>query len=181
MKLLKTKKMLVVSIAVISLLSFGIAMANTAKVVKQKAVISDAVKTKAIVKPHLVCDLEVTHISAGQCFCNDSLSNVGAMLYKDMWVRVGNFLCSGKGANVNALLDVQYFDLMAHHLVTTTIPVTIDKNRSKMVKVKTGFLLIKQTPGIKAEIRFGTNGIITDCNGANNRKIQRQCQLRIVQ
>lgn len=180
MKLFKTKQMLIV-VAAISLLSFGMAMAGTVKVVKQKSMISDAVVGKKIVKPQLVCDLEVRHISAAQCFCNTSLSNVGAMLFKDIWVTVGNYTCNGRGANANAQLDVEYFDLMANRLVNITLPITIDKNRTKEVKVKNGFVLIKQNPGIKATIRFGTNGLpITDCNMANNRRIERQCQLPLV-
>ena len=134
-------------------------------------------------KIQLQCDLEVRHISAAQCFCNDSLSNVGAMLYKDIWVVIGNYICpNGKGASdVKALLDVQYFDLMANRLVNITLPVTIDKNRTKEVKVKNGFVLIKQNPGIKATIRFGANSLsITDCNTANNRRVERQCQLPLV-
>ncbi|MCD4743427.1 MAG: hypothetical protein K8R67_13235 [Desulfobacteraceae bacterium] len=144
-------------------------MADTVKVVKQKSIIFDAVVGKKIVKPQLVCDLEVRHISAAQYFCNASLSNVGVMLFKDIWVTVGNYTCGGRGDSANAQLDVEYFDLMANRLVNITLPVTIDKNRTKEVKVKNGFVLIKQNPGIKATMRFGTNGLpITDCNMANN-------------
>ena len=182
MKLLTTKQTLITLVIGIALLSFGTAMANKVPPTK----ISDTIVKpggKAIVKIQLQCDLEVRHISAAQCFCNDSLSNVGAMLYKDIWVVIGNYICpNGKGASdVKALLDVQYFDLMANRLVNITLPVTIDKNRTKEVKVKNGFVLIKQNPGIKATIRFGANSLpITDCNTANNRRVERQCQLPLV-
>ncbi len=186
MKLLKTKQILVILIVGFAMFSFGTAMADKTKVVKsQTKIVDTAIRPdgKVIVKPRLKCDLEVRHISAAQCFCNDSLSNVGAMLYRDIWVTVGNYSCpDGKGANnVNAILEVQYFDLMANRLVNTTLSVTIDKNRTKEIKVKNGYVLIKQNPGIKATIRFGTNPIsIIDCNLANNRKIERQCQLPLV-
>jgi hypothetical protein len=105
------------------------------------------------------------------------------MLYKDIWVSVANYSCNGKGTdNVKAFLDVQYFDLMANRLVNKTFPLTLAKNRSQSVKVKSGFVLIQQNPGIKATIRLGNNGFpIADCNRANNRKVVRQCQLAVVQ
>ena len=181
MKLFKTKQIFIILVIGIILLSFGTAFANKVPATK----ISDTALPagKKIVKIQLECDLEVRHINAAQCFCNEPLSNAGAMLYKEIWVVVGNYLCpNGKGANdVKALLNVQYFDLMKNQLVNITLPVTIDKNRTKEVKVKNGFILIKQNPGIKATIRFGANSLpIKDCNMANNQRIERKCQLPLV-
>jgi hypothetical protein len=186
MKRLKTKQLFIILVLGITVLSFGTAIAQKAKLANPKAVANESIvrqNTGAIVEMRFKTDLEVRHISASQCFCNDSLSNVGAMLYKDLWVTVVNSTCSdGKGAdNVKAFLDVQYFDVMADRMVALTLPVTLDKNGSKQVKVRSGFVLVKQTPGIKATIRMGSNNpSVVDCNSSNNRKITKRCQLPLV-
>ncbi len=185
MKVFKIKKTIAVLITCIALISFGSAMAkNAATVAKpaKKLINTDRVNS-AVVTPVLKCDLEVRHINATQCFCVDALDNVRAMLYKDIWVTVGNYLCPGGiGAdNVKAELEVKYFDLMSNRMVTHRMPLTLEKNRTRNIKVKNGHVLIKQNPGITATIKFRTNTFkIVDCDPSNNQRTERECQLPLV-
>ncbi len=183
MKSFKVKQRYIIITAVIFLLSSGMAGAGQNKVLRAKKINSLKVNDK--VNPQLLmirCDLKVNHISAGQCFCGDALGNVGAMLFKDIWVNVGNYSCGTSSAAVNAQLDVQYFDLMLNRLVKQTFQVSLAKNRQKDIKIKNGYTLIKKSSGITANIKFApsTSSSIRDCNPGNNRKIERQCQLPLV-
>jgi hypothetical protein len=173
MKKFKLNPMAIIIIISAVLFSFSTAMAG-----------SNTLVNKIVKKPlklQFKTDLAVREIFATQCACDDSLGRAGAMFYKDIYVTVGNYPCSvGVVAdNVNAMLDVEYFDLMRNRLERKSIPVTLSKNQTKAVKVANGFLLLKKNMGIKATIKITSTNIV-DCDMSNNSNRVNSCELRPV-
>jgi hypothetical protein len=128
-------------------------------------------------KLKLKTDLVVESIYGLSCICDQDLGRVDAFLMNELWVTLGNWPCSdGAKANATGRLKVTYFDLTAGSMVNRTISFTLSGNSRQAIKITNGYLLVKKSSGIKAEI-IEINSPVTDCNPSNNSKTVYRCEM----
>lgn len=133
-------------------------------------------------KLKLRTDLSVYHIHSNSCLCTEDLSNVDAFLMNGMWVDIRNAACpdTNTQANASGRLRVSYFDMLQGRMVNRLVPFTVNMNGTKSIKAVSGYVLVKKSIGIKAEIHR-IDAPVKDCNSGNDSLAVKRCLPDIVQ
>ncbi len=132
----------------------------------------------------LATDLGVEHIFSNSCLCTEDLASVGAFLMNDMWVSVTNRACtSGAQVSVSGKLKIAYFDMVQGRMLNRLVNFSVNKNGRTKVKAVSGYVLVKKSTGIKAEIHeINPSGSrpVTDCNSSNDSLTVHRCMPDLV-
>jgi len=121
---------------------------------------------------YLQTDLKVTYIATGNCWCEQKLEEVNAMLISAIEVGVFN---DGK-FDVDAELEVKYYDLRLSKWISKKITIAPFKGGAgKILTVVTTQKLIRKSSGITAKIKI-TSTKVKDKNNLNNIMISKACK-----